>query len=116
MCTSVSTHLQKSLTHRIRPEARERFIQEMDWSEFPDLRVLNNRSVSVNWPHGQSKIFNAVSQKEVRLNPDFEAHIRKLENWSVGKEVVERFPFLKGIRAKVNAEFRNEHLTADTAA
>jgi hypothetical protein len=36
------------------------------------------------------------------LAPAFEAHIRKLENWTFGHELVDAFPFLSGIQGAVS--------------
>ncbi|KAH7128180.1 hypothetical protein B0J11DRAFT_578414 [Dendryphion nanum] len=79
------------------PEARENIIKQMDWSEFPILRKLINASISVNWKEDVSAIFTQKSKSELQLSPAFRAHIRKIDNWTLGPEVGERFPFLKDL-------------------
>lgn len=62
------------------------------------MRAISNKTISINWPHGHSKVFRKVSQKELRLDPLFENHIRSIQNWTSGKEMSDEFPFLKGSR------------------
>ena len=76
----------------------------MDWSQFPIFRELANQSVSINWPHGKSQVFTALSQNELKLNPLFENHIRNKHNWTVGPELFEQFPFLKDLKEEEEEE------------
>ena len=69
----------------------------MDWTEFPILRKLTNASISVNWKEDVSAIFTQKSKSELQLSPAFRKHIRQLDNWTIGAEVAEKFPFLKGL-------------------
>ena len=52
-------------------------------------------TVSVNWPYELSDIFAVVSEKEVKLSPVFESHIRQAHNWTVGPAVSEEFSFME---------------------
>ncbi|KAF2799155.1 hypothetical protein K505DRAFT_321314 [Melanomma pulvis-pyrius CBS 109.77] len=82
------------------PEARERIIRCMDWTEFEILRAIGNHDMSINWPHGLHTVFSASEPGDMRMNPSFERHIRRLENWTMGGKVAERFPFMEGVSAK----------------
>ncbi|KAF2272018.1 uncharacterized protein EI97DRAFT_437300 [Westerdykella ornata] len=86
------------------PEARERIIKYMDWTQFPTLRSVGNQSISINWPHGQSEIFTAVSEKGIALRPRFENHIRQLQNWTFTSELSDAFPFLKDMTQGCGAQ------------
>ncbi|KAF2105278.1 hypothetical protein BDV96DRAFT_377380 [Lophiotrema nucula] len=77
------------------PEAREAILHEMDWSQFEAFRAVMGPTVSVNWPYELSDIFAVVSEREVKLSPVFENHIRQGHNWTVGPAVSEKFPFMK---------------------
>ena len=78
-----------------RPEARERIIRFMDWTKFPTFRAVGNKSISINWPHAQSRVFTSVPKKGLGLDPAFERHIRQLRNWTFGEELSDAFPFLR---------------------
>lgn len=88
-----------------RPQARERIITCMDWTQFPTLRAVGNKAISINWPHEQSKIFMSGSgsgmgpgEKECpALDLVFENHIRRLENWTFDQELSDNFPFMKDL-------------------
>ncbi|KAL5611933.1 hypothetical protein BROUX41_000500 [Berkeleyomyces rouxiae] len=53
--------------------------------------------LSINWPYPQSDVLlvangrNAGS-RELVINPVFDAHIRRLENWSVRRDFLDTFP------------------------
>lgn len=85
----------KRLIDPSRPEARERIIRYMDWTQFPTLRAVGNKSISINWPHGQTEVFTAVSEKGLALQPRFENHIRQLKNWTFTPDFSDAFPFFK---------------------
>jgi hypothetical protein len=91
------------------PEARERIIRCMDWSEFEILRAIGNHDMSINWPHGLHTVFTE-NDGDMRMNPDFERHIRELENWTMGGKIGERFPFLRGLsgRRTTSTEWSSE--------
>ena len=76
------------------PEARSRIIRQMDWSQFLVFRALSNQNLSINWPHGQTNVFETRSKTEIRLSSLFETHIRDIAHWSVGPELALTFPFL----------------------
>ena len=79
------------------PEARENIIKYMDWSQFHSLRAIGNKAISINWPHGQTKVFTEVSEQNLELDPAFETHIRNLENWTFTADLSDTFPFLQNL-------------------
>jgi len=69
----------------------------MDWSQFDTLRRLTGESLSIHWPYDVASIITVVSQNELRFNPFFETHIRQLDDWTVGTQVLAKFDFLTGV-------------------
>ncbi|KAH7396958.1 hypothetical protein DE146DRAFT_789583 [Phaeosphaeria sp. MPI-PUGE-AT-0046c] len=85
------------------PKAREQILQHMDWSEFDDLRQIIGRTVSVHWPYDIASLLTVVSQNELQLSPLFESHVRRLENWTVGPDLMEKFPFLSCVPTSISS-------------
>lgn len=79
------------------PEARDQIIQgQMHWDQFAAFRELTGASMWVRWPHADSGSFmESDDGQSLLLNPIFESHIRRIENWQVGEEVAVAFPFMK---------------------
>ncbi|KKF93476.1 hypothetical protein CFO_g4187 [Ceratocystis platani] len=53
--------------------------------------------LSINWPYQDSDVLlvangSDAGSRELMINPVFEAHIRKLENWSVSRDFLDTFP------------------------
>ena len=64
--------------------------------------------MSVNWPYDPQDCLIATSEKEDPIiNPVFERHIRRLENWSVSPVLMETFPGLADT-ARVRAQATGE--------
>lgn len=79
------------------PEMRDLIITKVDWTKFEKYRNLSAKSLSVNWKYTDSGAFlESPDGQNLVLNPLFESHIRKRENWSIGPEVGEEFPVLAG--------------------
>ncbi|KAG9257408.1 uncharacterized protein F5Z01DRAFT_645860 [Emericellopsis atlantica] len=93
------TELQRTIPHPAwidiisYPDARDALIQMRDWSVFEKFEELVGATTFVDWPYST---VDAVQESagELRMNPNFEAYIRDLKNWSCGCEVVKRFPFM----------------------
>lgn len=85
----------------------------MDYLPWPLLRdkvILNHKDYpfenwfipfttgfTVNWPYGPMDCLLSTSENDDPvINPVFEKHIRKLENWSVTSLFIETFPALHG--------------------
>ncbi|KAM0433445.1 hypothetical protein ACHAPT_004325 [Fusarium lateritium] len=96
------TELQRTVPHAAWistipwPDARDALIKHMDLDRFEEMRRLSGGSLSVSWPYPDSTAFvESPDKQSLMLHPVFEAHIRKAENWAVGKEVCKAFPFLE---------------------
>ena len=75
---------------------RDEIIKKMDWNQFEEFRDVSSATISVNWLYTDSGTFvDSRDGQNLLLNPLFEMHIRKLENWSLGPIMGEAFPFLK---------------------
>lgn len=80
------------------PQGRDQLIAHMHWeTEQEKFRLLHNQTLSVNWPRPLADILISDSNNEIALNPLFEAHIRNVENYSWGKQLVEAFPYADSI-------------------
>ncbi|CAH0045965.1 unnamed protein product [Clonostachys solani] len=78
------------------PAARDAIITEMDWGRFEEFRRLGGNRITVRWPYPDSTaIIESPDKKTMLLHPSFEAHIRNSDNWRVGPEVGDAFPFMK---------------------
>ncbi|KIW03533.1 uncharacterized protein PV09_05294 [Verruconis gallopava] len=72
------------------PKARERLCrQEKYHSKHGLMSKLCNESLSINWPHQPSDMILQVGDDTI-LNPIFERHIKKIENWTVSASVLEK--------------------------
>jgi hypothetical protein len=80
------------------PRGRDQLISHMRWEEeLESFRLLHNQTLSVNWPHPLADILVSDGNNEIALNPLFEAHIRNIDNYSCGKQLVETFPYVESI-------------------
>jgi hypothetical protein len=96
------TKLQRTVPHAAwisivtSPDARDALIKHMDLGRFEEIRMLAGESVSVSWPYPDSTAFvESPDKQSLMLHPAFEAHLRRRENWAMGKEVCKAFPFLE---------------------
>ncbi|KAH6693764.1 hypothetical protein F5X68DRAFT_273267 [Plectosphaerella plurivora] len=96
------TLLQRTVAHPpwvdliVWPQARDDIIRDMDWTRFEELRWLHGPRISINWRFGLSEaVLRSPDGLRMLLNPAFESHLHKLENWTTEKEVGDVFPFLK---------------------
>ncbi len=68
----------------------------MDWNtDFEEFRTMHNHSASVNWPHPLSEILVSDVNNEISLNPVFEDHIRKVENFTASPELIQKYPYAR---------------------
>ncbi|KAJ6256758.1 hypothetical protein Dda_8625 [Drechslerella dactyloides] len=87
--------------------ARPIWFDHMPWPMTRDVMAKNpelysntefsieyTSSLSVNWPYDPVDTVMQLSIGEYVINPVFEAHIRKIENWSLGSRFVELYPDL----------------------
>ncbi|KAH8647464.1 hypothetical protein BGZ60DRAFT_553404 [Tricladium varicosporioides] len=88
------------------PRARDRICQSSHYHtslHYETFKIVCNRSISINWPyeHGDALLQVGGYDKgngrgEYIINPVFLSHIRRLENWTLGREFVELFPEFEG--------------------
>ncbi|KJR86671.1 uncharacterized protein SPSK_02410 [Sporothrix schenckii 1099-18] len=95
------TQLQRRVPHPawvdiiIWPDVRDSLIRSGDYSAFELLRFVIGNTLSLNWPFTEAHTFiECADGKRLTLNPIFEAHIRNLENYSVGYQAARAFPIL----------------------
>ncbi|KAF9885038.1 hypothetical protein FE257_000769 [Aspergillus nanangensis] len=96
------THLQQTVPHPVWvdtitwPEARDCIIRgDMNWGDFDVFRELTGKSMSVGWPYSDSDaVLESGDGQLLTLNPVFVSHISNVNNWQVGLEVADRFPFM----------------------
>jgi hypothetical protein len=80
------------------PGGRERLTKSFDNSMFDDRFCrLCAPTVSVNWKQPSVGLFVRDKSTGLTLNPEFESHLKNLDNWTVGASLLEAFPVLSGI-------------------
>jgi hypothetical protein len=77
------------------PEMREELVQHYHRYPFENFFVPFTKTMSVNWPHAPMDIFlPRQGQRDLRISPQFEAHMRDITNWSLGSSFKKQFPML----------------------
>lgn len=77
------------------PRMRDGLIASQGKITFEDWFIPYTTDLSVNWPYGPLDCLLSTSAKEDPLiNPVFEKHIRRMDNWTVGPMFAEAFPAL----------------------
>ncbi|KAK4545992.1 hypothetical protein LTR36_002556 [Oleoguttula mirabilis] len=75
------------LLTRDRPSMRKRLTTLSALTKFDDFFVPFTRTLSLNWPYPSDQVLIPTKTDDgdgMALNPVFETHLRKLENWSLG--------------------------------
>ncbi|KAE8345044.1 hypothetical protein BDV24DRAFT_159878 [Aspergillus arachidicola] len=75
------------------PQMRDTLIENPDKYPYSNFSALYSPNVSVNWPYDPMDTVMEVENGMI-LNPIFEKHIRKLENWNVSGPFKEYLPGL----------------------
>ncbi|RYP22546.1 hypothetical protein DL765_001604 [Monosporascus sp. GIB2] len=86
------------------PEMRERLVRDHYGSHqpsgplvFDDFFIPYTATLSVNWPYEPTDtLLQSPDGGQLLINPVFERHIRRLENWSFGESFDKAFPRLRG--------------------
>ncbi|OAP57556.1 hypothetical protein AYL99_08294 [Fonsecaea erecta] len=77
------------------PRMRDRVVANPQDYPFDNWFYAFTSGLSVNWPYDPVDCLLSTSEKEEPvINPVFESHIRRLENWSLGPLFAETFPQL----------------------
>ncbi|KAL1893993.1 hypothetical protein Sste5346_006135 [Sporothrix stenoceras] len=75
------------------PRGRERLCRQPRLhNQHALMSRLCNETISINWPHHPSDMILQTNGTEYVLNPIFDRHIKNIENWTVGKRVLQAFP------------------------
>jgi hypothetical protein len=91
------------------PRLRDACVQQQPPVMFDNFFVPYTATLSLNWPYEVADVLvtrqpaavgspgSNVDEPVYNINPVFETHLRKLENWSLGPAFVEAFPEWKGL-------------------
>lgn len=72
------------------PRGRERICRQPRLhNQHALMSRLCNETISINWPHHPSDMILQTNGTEYVLNPIFDRHIKNIENWTVGKRVLQ---------------------------
>lgn len=86
------------------PRLRDACVQQQPPVVFDNFFVPYTATLSLNWPYEAADVLvprppaaigspgSSADEPEYSINPVFETHLRKLENWSLGPAFVEAFP------------------------
>jgi len=83
------------IDHLIWPRLRDKLVANPQAYPFDNWFLPFTSGLSVNWPYDPVDCLLSTSEKdEPVMNPVFERHLRRLENWSLGPLFAETFPEL----------------------
>lgn len=82
------------------PAMRERLITDYAPPEtfpFEHFFIPFTTTLSLNWPYEDTDtLLQSPESDELMINPVFERHLRRLENWTLGDSFARAFPQLEG--------------------
>jgi len=79
------------------PKMRECIVQ--NHLEYPqdDVFLPYTQGLSINWPHEDMETVSIHDHdSDVYIDPKFEAHVRNINNWSLGPLFASAYPSLVG--------------------
>ncbi|KIW88659.1 uncharacterized protein Z519_10705 [Cladophialophora bantiana CBS 173.52] len=83
------------MDHILWPRMRDKVVANPQDYPFDNWFFPYTSGLSVNWPYDPVDCLLSTSEKEEPvINPVFESHIRRLENWSLGPLFAEAYPNL----------------------
>lgn len=92
------------------PVMRDRIVRDYNPRDylFDDFFIPLTMTVSVNWKYEDRDclIRNDGPEGEVHINPVFERHMRRLENWTLGAAFERAYPQLDGMYGVERSEGR----------
>ncbi|EXJ64442.1 hypothetical protein A1O7_00778 [Cladophialophora yegresii CBS 114405] len=109
------------------PRLREKLVANSQDYPFDNWFIPFTSGLSVNWPYDPVDCLLSTSeQDEPVMNPVFERHIRRLENWSLGSLFADTFPELvettrisdresMGITPSLESRKRDKSIPSSTA-
>lgn len=80
------------------PRMRDKLVREYNAEEylFDNFFIPFTTTVSVNWPYEPTDALLSDGEgDELMINPVFERHLRRLDNWSLGPAFEKAFPNLQ---------------------
>ncbi|CAJ2511535.1 Uu.00g071600.m01.CDS01 [Anthostomella pinea] len=81
------------------PRMREKLTRDYNPHDylFDDFFIPFTSTISLNWPYeGTDALLQSPDGAELLINPVFERHLRRLENWTLGDAFDRAFPKLRG--------------------
>ncbi|KAJ4423457.1 hypothetical protein N0V82_001930 [Gnomoniopsis sp. IMI 355080] len=82
------------------PAMREKLIRDYappDVFPFENFFLPFTTTLSLNWPYEDTDtLLQGPESDELMINPVFERHLRRLENWTLGNAFARTFPMLDG--------------------
>ncbi|KAI2634305.1 hypothetical protein GGS26DRAFT_553260 [Hypomontagnella submonticulosa] len=81
------------------PRMREKLAKEYNPVEFlfDNFFIPFTTTVSLNWPYeATDTLLQSPDGSELLINPVFERHLRRIENWTLGEAFDKAFPRLRG--------------------
>jgi hypothetical protein len=79
------------------PRMRDKLVRDYNPDEylFDNFFIPFTTTLSLNWPYEPTDtLLTSVDTEELMINPVFERHLRRLENWSLGPTFAHTFPDL----------------------
>ncbi|KAK2624322.1 hypothetical protein QTJ16_006272 [Diplocarpon rosae] len=80
------------------PKMRDRLVRDYNPRDylFDNFFVPFTTTLSVNWPYEPTDtLLSSVEGEDLVINPVFERHLRRLDNWSLGPAFAQAFPGLQ---------------------
>jgi hypothetical protein len=79
------------------PKMRDRLVRDYNPREylFDNFFIPFTTTLSLNWPYEPTDtLLSSPENDDLMINPVFERHLRRLENWSLGPAFAKAFPGL----------------------
>lgn len=79
------------------PKMRDRLVRDYNPRDylFDNFFIPFTTTVSLNWPYEPTDtLLSSPENDDLMINPVFERHLRRLENWSLGPSFAKAFPGL----------------------
>lgn len=80
------------------PKMRDRLVRDYNPRDylFDNFFIPFTTTLSVNWPYEPTDaLLSSPENDDLMINPVFERHLRRLENWSLGPAFAKTFPGLQ---------------------
>ena len=92
------------------PKMRDRLVRDYNPKDylFDNFFIPFTTTLSVNWPYEPTDtLLSSMEGEDLVINPVFERHLRRLDNWSLGPSFAKAFPGLQDTyRLKVEGDRR----------